>query len=202
MNRQRRGCRLGRSNAVAAGLCLVAYSALAGLPEAGLVLYGQVHDGTGALVTEGQLLWRFVPDTGEDEVTMETDLRRIEAPGGPYSYVAVLPIETGTVDEAASDNVFDLSQGAATYTRTAEMDGAVMSHKVSVSAADRGTATRVDVCADCPSFMAERHSCDTDESFTLSLSELLRVIHLHSSTDNHDYHCDYTTQDGFAPGLE
>ena len=83
MTRKTWGHRLGRS-AIAVIVCLAAYSALAVLPEAGLVLYGQVWDGTGALVTEGRFHAPFTPAAGGHLLTRRSALlaRTCQSVGG------------------------------------------------------------------------------------------------------------------------
>ena len=43
------------------------------------------------------------------------------------------------------------------------------------------------------------HSSDTDKNFRVSVSEILRVVQLKNAGG---FHCDSTTEDGFAPGLD
>ena len=50
-------------------LCLCGPGVYAGLPQPGMVLAGSAYDGTGALLTQGQLTVTYTPTTGGSAFT-------------------------------------------------------------------------------------------------------------------------------------
>ena len=179
-----------------------ASTVMAGIPEPGIVMYGQVLDDAGDLVTEGDLTVDYVPGGAGVTLTITTPLSLIEGPGGPYSYRLVVPLETELAGFPVSGGALALAPGPFPYTRTMTVEGTsiTVSHEITLSPADRGTAQRVDVCTTCPGIVRVTHSADLDADYSFSLSEFLRVYELHSTTATHDYHIDTTTEDGYAPG--
>lgn len=177
--------------------------ASAGLPEPGVLLYGQVLDDSGALVTVGELSWTFTSDSAEDPFVISTQLRSIDGPGGPYSYQILIPLETEIAGFELSTRALAASSSPITYARDVELINAniSMSHTISLSRADRGTIARVDVCNTCDAFTKLFHSADTNGDLKFSLGEFLRVLELHTATESHDYHADHDGEDGFAVGF-
>jgi len=179
-----------------------ATTVMAGIPEPGIVMYGQVLDDAGGLVTEGDLTLEYVPGGAGVALSITTPLSRIEGPGGPFSYRLAVPLETELAGFPVSGGALALSPGPLPYTRNMTVEGAsiTVSHEITLSPADRGAAQRVDVCTTCPGLVRVTHSADLDADYSFSLSEFLRVYELHSATATHDYHADPTTEDGYAPG--
>ena len=179
-----------------------ATTAMAGIPEPGIVMYGQVLEDAGGLVTEGDLTVDYVPAGAGVALSITTPLSRIEGPGGPYSYRLVVPLETELADYPVSAGALALADGPLAYTRTMSVPGASISvsHEITLSPDDRGTAQRADVCTTCPALVRVRHAADVNADYAFSLSEFLRVYELHSATATHEYHVDPTTEDGYGPG--
>lgn len=147
---------------------LMAPLAMAGIPEPRMMLYGQVRDDSGAVVTSGALTWTYTAEDGSS-VVIETDLEAIDAPGGPFSYMVRVPLESAVGDFSVSDTALSLSEEPVNYERTAEIEGlgVVMSHDVEISTADRGVIRRVDICTTCPAevFVGEGEGEGMGEGF-------------------------------------
>ena len=129
------------------GLGLLAPAAFAGIPEPGIILYGQVRDDSNALITSGTLTWTYAPVGGDESVTVSTELSEIEAPGGPFSYKVMIPLETEVPGHPISANTLPLSDTPAEYTRTASLDGAgiSMTDTVTISRENRGIVEQITV---------------------------------------------------------
>jgi hypothetical protein len=180
-----------------------AFPAFAGIPEPGILMYGQVLDDNGDLVTAGTLTWSFEADDAETPpVVIHTELDEISGVGGPYSYRVVVPFESAVEDSPVDTGVIPLSETPLDYTRTAQIvDTTIsMSHAVSLSKDNRGTVLRVDVCAECAPEGRTFHSADVNEDLKFSLNEFLRVYEFYVATDNHEYHIDPNGEDGFGIG--
>lgn len=192
----------------ALALCVAGWAlpAAAGIPRPGLILYGQVKDDTGALVTTGRLIWTFTPANGGAAVRFETLLGETIAPGGPYSYAVTVPFETAVPGFAVSPGAIAVSATPREYVQEARTaTGAIVSTTtVLLSTADVGSVKRVDVCNSCApgGGGAARgfHSADVDKNLRFSLGEFLRVIELHTASPDHAYHAAVGTVDGYAPG--
>lgn len=189
---------------VGAVLCLVLASlpALAGIPKPSLILYGKVFNGQGDLLTTGTLSWSFVPAEGGAPVEVVTTLQAFDGPDGPFSYKALVPLETPVAGYPASGSAVPVATAAAEYNQTATVVGSTITftQDVIISQADVGSAKRVDVCTTCPANTAEFHTADLNRDLKFSLSEFLRVIELHSATPTHEYHVLGKSTDGFGLG--
>ena len=190
--------------ALAAILCaaVAAPPVQAGIPEPGIVLYGQVLDGDGALVTEGQLDWTFTPEGGGVATTISTELGSIDGPGGPYSYRVLIPFERAVPGFAVEAGAVAVEMDTVTYTRAGAVAGTdlEMVHPVSLGTADIGSVQRVDLCASCPAVVNVHHSADTNFDNLFSLRELMRFFELHDATTDHSYHVAPGSEDGYATG--
>ncbi len=126
-------------------ISLLASAAFAGIPEPGIILYGQVRDATGALVTNGELTWTLTD--GVNPVTVTTQLRQIDGQGGPFSYSVLIPLETAVTGHPASTNTIPITSSPVSHTRTAQITGTTLSRtdNVSISYNDRGTAVRISI---------------------------------------------------------
>jgi len=180
---------------------LLAGAASAGVPQPGIVQYGQVIGESGELLTSGVLTWTYAPAGGGDPVVVSTALEPIDGPGGPYSYKTVVPLEA-IVPGAPSSGAIPVALTPVEYVRSGAIDGTsvTMTHNVFVSADDISSVRRVDVCADCPAVTMTKHSADLNEDYRFSLAELLRFVELHSASPTHEYHVDKTTMDGYKVG--
>ena len=127
----------------------LASGTLAGIPEPGIVLYGQVLDNTGNLVTSGELVLIYTAIGGGNPISVAVQLTRIEGTGGPFCYKAVIPLETAVAGYPVSTNAIPLSATPVEYTRTALVTGKniTLTDTVSISTANRGTAERVTIGA-------------------------------------------------------
>ena len=148
-------------NFVLAAVCLATYVArsqtIPGIPEPGLILYGQVRNTTtGMLQTYGTLKWIIQPPTGS-AITLYVPLTNIN---DQFSYVLRVPFETVPVVTpplfAPSGSALVLSNTPVTYTRTPAVNPTTVTFTVgtivspalgtfSFGAADRGRSERVDV---------------------------------------------------------
>ena len=202
MHRQRRNW-ISRSLATTALFLWMAGAAVAGIPEPGIILYGQVLDEDGQLVTTGELSWTYSPSGGGDPLVVSTTLTALEGPGGPYSYTALIPFEIPIDGYPAQSNALTLTATPSSYTRNGQVIGGTIqtTHVVTLSRADRGKAIRVDVCLTCGPNTATIHSADVNEDYTFSLGEFLRVIEFYNATLTHDYHLDPSGEDGFGVGF-
>jgi len=122
---------------------------VAGIPEPGMILYGKVLDHKGELVTTGELTWIYTAAGGANPVTVTTQLREIEGPGGPFSYRVLIPFEREVPGYPASANTIPVSTTPVPYTRFALIPGTniSMSDVVSLSKTARGTVERVTLSA-------------------------------------------------------
>jgi hypothetical protein len=167
-----------------------------------MVLYGQVRDDGGNPVYAGNLTWTFTSPGLPQPRVFSTALRRLEGPGGPYSYSIVIPFESPVTGYTVTTAALPLPGTPTVVTRSATVQGTgiAMQHTFNISTADRGQVYRVDVCADCPSLGAGCHTADADQDFTFSLGELLRVIELFTATVDHTYRCNAGGEDGYDIG--
>jgi len=115
-------------------------TALAGIPEPGIVLYGHVRANNGSLITSGVLTWTFTPSAGKT-VTVTTQLRKIKGPGGPFSYAVQIPMEKWVTGYPVAKNTIPASSAPISYTRSAKVAGTniTTTETVDISAANRGT---------------------------------------------------------------
>lgn len=190
--------------AIAAMAVLLPVSiARAGIPEPGLILYGQVFDGNGQQVTSGDLTVSYAPEAGGTPVTFLTELGRIAGPGGTISYQIMIPLERVLESFPLSESALAVGDGVDSYTRTISVPaaGVSMNHVVTISDASVGEVRRVDVCETCPESTKDIHSADLNADRAFSLGELLRVYELHNGTVSHAYHVDATTEDGYGLGV-
>ncbi|MCC6145179.1 MAG: hypothetical protein IT368_15335 [Candidatus Hydrogenedentes bacterium] len=183
-------------------MLLAPQSAWAGLPERGIILYGQVLDEGGALLTSGELRWTYTPVGGGDPVTITADLRSIDGPGGPYSYKVLIPFERGIPGFPVEAGAIGVTTASVDYVRTGEVVGTnlTMTHPITITRADVGAVKRVDFCTGCPETVKLYHSSDTNFDHKFSLRELMRFFELHVGTDDHSYHLDPASEDGFGLG--
>ena len=181
---------------------LLTAQALAGIPEPGIILYGQVRGQDGTLLTSGELTWTYAPEGGASPVTVSAELRLINGAGGPYSYRALIPLETATALFPVNPGALEVLDVATQYVRTGSVAGAdiTMTHNIALSTADIGSARRVDLCIDCGAETLTTHSADVNGDFYFSAGEALRVLDLYLATPGHDYHSDPVSADGFGPG--
>lgn len=135
-------------------LLLAAVSAFAqplpGIPEPGLVLYGQVRNVAGGQNTRlivGRLQWTIQPAIGTP-IVWETALTNLH---DQFSYLVPVPFETVLPGFTLSPDSLELTPALATYHRTATVDGAAASIVAPASAnftfssAIRGRMERVDL---------------------------------------------------------
>lgn len=185
-----------------AGLALLGADARAGIPQPGLLLYGKVIDQDGVQITQGEVIWTFTPADGGAAVTVTTPLREIIGPGGPYSYRAIVPFEVSVPGYPASGKALPVSVESVSYIREGQLlqSDLAMTHIVAFSNADLSSVQRVDLCLDCGPITATYHSADVNRDLRFSLSELLRVMELHTATPSHDYHVNPASEDGYGAG--
>lgn len=176
--------------------------AAAGIPERGIVLYGRVLDESGALITEGDLVWTYTPSGGGSPVSIRTTLREIDGAGGPYSYRVLVPFEREAPDLPVSEGAVPVTMTSVDYVRDGVVVGTdlAMSHLVTLTSADVGAVQRVDLCSDCPATINVYHSTDTNYDNKFSLRELMRFFELYEGSDTHEYHVQPGSEDGFAVG--
>lgn len=188
--------------AVALSAVLWQGSARAGIPQPGIVLYGQVSNESGTPLYDGTLTFTYSPVGGGDPLVISARLRTIDGPGGPYSYRALLPFELATEMFAASNTAVPVTPDAVEYVREGQVSGTnvTMTHNIFLSTGDISSAQRVDVCVGCASIVKTVHSADTNEDYKFSLSEFLRVVEFYRATPGHDYHVNPATRDGYAVG--
>ncbi len=189
---------------VATTLCFwLAAVSIAGIPEPGIFLYGQVLDDEGQLVTTGELSWTYTPSGGGEPLVVTATLTTLNGPGGPYSYSALIPFEIPIEGYPAQSKALTLSATPSSYTRDGQVVGGAIhtTHVVTLSRADRGKAVRVDVCLTCGPSTATVHSADVNEDYKFSLGEFLRVIEFYNATLTHDYHLDSEGEDGYGIGF-
>ena len=127
-----------------------------GVPEPGLILYGQVRNASAAnsLLTYGTLRWTITPSAGGAAVTIPVTLTNIN---DQFSYVLRVPFETVLSGFALSPGTLALSGAPANYTRSATVSatfaGAQQPATIlapalgtfSFGAANRGRIERVDL---------------------------------------------------------
>ncbi len=190
--------------AVSVGCALMlAFVASAGVPKPGLILYGQVTDESGALLTEGELVWTFTPANGGGPVTVATALEAISGPDESYSYRALVPLESEEPGFPTNGGAVPVGSVSAEFVQEGQLlnTSIQVSNTVSFSTADISSVKRVDVCVTCDPGLTLFHSADIDDNRRFSLGELLRAMELHTATETHEYHRDPTTEDGFAAGI-
>jgi hypothetical protein len=124
-------------------------SAVAGIPEPGIILYGKVFEAPGTLMTTGELTWTFQPTAGGTAVVVTVPLSEIVGQGGPYSYKVMIPLETAVSGYPVSANALPLSASPLEYTRTASVKDTSISRTdtVLISTASRGKAEQVTIGA-------------------------------------------------------
>lgn len=141
---------LRRLAAMAGFLCVALRVWSGGISEPGIVLYGKVWD-QGALVTTGQLTWRYAPSSGGSAVQVSAALGELTTSAGDtYSYRVVLPAESPATGSTLSANVLVPGATATSYSRTATLDGSALSLVAGAptdtfSLAERGKFERVDL---------------------------------------------------------
>jgi hypothetical protein len=104
--------------AVALFLSLNSFAMAEGIPEPGVVLYGEVRNtegGQNVRLTTGTLVWTFRPASGGASVVLTTQLTNLL---DQFSYLLIVPAETEIGSLLASSNVLKLTTPAITYTRT------------------------------------------------------------------------------------
>lgn len=177
-------------------------AAHAGIPQPGIVLYGQVSDENGVPLHNGELTFTYTPSLGGDPIDVTARLRTIDGPGGPYSYRALLPFEAATEMFPATGDAVPVTMDAVEYVREGQVSGTsvTMTHNVFLSTTDISSAQRVDVCVGCDPVVKTVHSADTNEDYRFSLSEFLRVVEFYRATPGHDYHVNAASRDGYAVG--
>jgi hypothetical protein len=75
-------------------LHLLAFTARAGLPEPGLIVFGQVEDSSGEFIPSGRLMWTFTPvGNPAGAVSLAVDIEEWEYDGIRFSYSAMLGLE-------------------------------------------------------------------------------------------------------------
>jgi hypothetical protein len=142
--------------------CIARSQTIYGIPEPGLILYGQVRNTTtGMLQTYGTLKWIIQPPSGS-AITLYVPLTNIN---DQFSYVLRVPFESVPAVTpplfAPSGTALVLSNSQVTYTRTPAVSpttvtytaGTIVSPALgtfSFGAADRGRSERVDVQAAVP----------------------------------------------------
>jgi len=140
-----------------AAACLAAGVArsqtIPGIPEPGLILYGQVRNTTtGALQTYGTLRWTIQPPTGAP-ITLFASLTNIN---DQFSYVLRVPFESVISGFIPSPNTLTLSSTPVSYTRTPAVSPTAVTYTAativtpaigtfSFGVADRGRSEHVDV---------------------------------------------------------
>jgi len=131
-----------RVGMVLLGLCLAAPWALAGIPEPGLIVAGQVWESGDTMLTGGELVFTFTPDGGGSPVTASTRLRSIDTPIGEFSFSLMIPAETAVPGYPVSEGALDLDASPAAYSWNAMVTatGISDSGSVNISTADLGTA--------------------------------------------------------------
>lgn len=181
---------------------LAAGPAWAGIPERGVILYGQVLGEDGELLTSGELVWRFTPPGGGEAVTVQTAIREITGPGGPYSYRVLVPFERAVPGLPVTGSALPVSTSEVQYLREGEVAGTElrMAHEVSFATPDFGSVKRVDLCSNCPEVVKVYHSADTNFDNRFSLRELMRFFELHEGAPGHEYHVRPGTEDGYGVG--
>ena len=181
---------------------LASGDALAGIPRPGLILYGQVRNESGELLTSGSLTWTFTPVAGGAPITFNATLKEVPAPDGPYSYVATLSLESDAPGYPAADTAVAITAAPADFVQDVVVQGTAIrsTTTVALSSVDAGSIKRVDIGPGSGKPTRQYHSADLDTNRRFSLSEFLRVIELHTATAGHDYHINLDSPDGYAPG--
>ena len=181
---------------------LLCAGAWAGVPQPGIVLYGQVLGEDNALLTEGELTWTFTASPDGEPLTITTTLGAIDGPGGPFSYKTIVPFEASLAEVPSLGGAIPVGVEPVEYVRDGAVGGTpvTMSHNIFISAADISSVQRVDVCIGCDPIVMTKHSADINGDFRFSLSEFLRVVELHTADSAHEYHISGSTMDGFSVG--
>ena len=84
-----------------------------GIPEPGLVFYGNVTDAAQVKYTSGTLSWSLAPTSGGDALLAVTELQAGDPTG--YSYCLILPCETLLSGMVASTNTLRLTTPPTAY---------------------------------------------------------------------------------------
>jgi hypothetical protein len=109
-------------------LAILTTLAQAGIPEPDLVWYGKILTASGGAdvrLTTGTLVWQIEPLAGGPAIVRTTELTNIN---DQFSFVLRVPCETPEPAVAASTNVINLRNPAATYRRlTVTLDGQLLS---------------------------------------------------------------------------
>jgi len=138
-------------------MCVVLASSVAvadGVPEPGITLYGRVLADDGSLVTQGRLVWTFVPATSPNSlrVTVSADLVPIaDGAGNTFSYCIHIPAEMPVPGMALSGSRLPATASQAIYQRSAMVDGAFTAfvsesfRTTTFSYPERGKVERVDL---------------------------------------------------------
>ncbi len=176
--------------------CLGTPCSHAGIPEPGILVYGKVFDSQAQQVTDGELAWG-VSGSGVD-VSLSVPLASLDAAGGPFSYVVVLPLEMGVPGYPVGEDAIPVTDSVVSYARTAEVTGEDISYEdtVSISRDSIGLLARIDI--DAPE---NYHSGDTNYDNLFSLRELMRMIELYTGSETHEYHCDDLGEDHYGLGF-
>ena len=184
-------------------ICLAQPAAYAGIPEPGITLYGRVTDADGNVLSSGTLTWTYAPKGAGDVKTFTTELAPFSGPAGSFSYRARIPFESAVNGFPVSAGALSLSDSPLEYIRTVNVVGTeiTLSTSVTLSLADRGRVMRLDICPDCDGSTTMFHSADADEDFRFSLGEILRVFEFYKASEDHAYHADDSTEDGYATGV-
>ncbi len=132
------------TGAILLSIMLLTSAAYSGIPEPGMILYGQVYDATGALVTSGELTWTVAPSGSGSAVTVSTELTELAGIGETFSYSVLVPFETAVPGHAVSAGALPLTDSPKTYTMTGVTGtGLSIQKTVEISTASRGTAMNV-----------------------------------------------------------
>lgn len=136
-----------------AAVCLVTDIAnpqsIPGVPEPGMILYGQIRNTAsgGSLITYGTLRWTLQPLSGS-AVTVGVTLTNIN---DQFSYVVRLPFESVLPGFTPSANTLTLSNTPVTYARSATVNfqsATILAPAIATltfGPADRGRSERVDL---------------------------------------------------------
>lgn len=152
----------------------------AGLSEPGVMLYGQVTDETGALITSGTLVWSFAPEGSETPVvTTNVQLEAIEFDGIAYSYRTLLPMETAIQGHPPTANTIQLANNEVSYAWTASVEehDIASSGMVDLGYADCGTGRYIAI--------GPSQSVDTDNDGLPDDWELLYLLDPESDEGDH-----------------
>ncbi len=125
-----------------------------GLPEPGLILYGQIRNTTagGTMLTHGTLQWQVQPNDGSAAISITTPVININ---DQFSYVLRVPFQTKLTGFILTLNNLELKSSSPGYIRvpTVVLPGLFLSATIlppatdsfDFSVADRGRIERVDL---------------------------------------------------------